>query len=97
MVAIGLLNPTAITLNLAGGVIRLSETVVIVSMYLLGIAVALGSAVLRGQAGLASSQRLAQWSSQDEKLRQEIQSDREKQLEAKIATLEAALQKVLKK
>ena len=39
----------------------------------------------------------SEWQVQDAKLAAEIKSDREKQLEAKIATLEAALSKALKK
>lgn len=40
---------------------------------------------------------LSDWQKQDAKLAAEIKSDREKQLEAKIATLEVALNKALKK
>ena len=43
------------------------------------------------------SKTLAAWQKQDAKLVAEVQSDKEKQLEAKIATLEAALQRALKK
>ena len=38
-----------------------------------------------------------EWDRQDEKLAKEIRSDREKQLEAKIETLEIALKSALKK
>lgn len=43
------------------------------------------------------SQIQEQWQAQDVKLVANLTSDREKQLEAKIATLETALQKALKK
>ena len=43
------------------------------------------------------ARRLSKWQEQDTKLAAEIKSDREKQLEAKIATLEAALKSSLKK
>jgi hypothetical protein len=46
---------------------------------------------------LKSEAKLLQWQAQDAKLAVEIQSDKEKQLEAKIATLEAALNSALKK
>jgi len=41
--------------------------------------------------------KLQEWKNQDAKLAVEVQSDKEKQLEAKIATLEAALNKALGK
>lgn len=41
--------------------------------------------------------KLKEWQEQDAKLALEVQSDKEKQLEAKIATLEAALKQALKK
>ncbi len=46
---------------------------------------------------LKSEAKQLQWQAQDAKLAVEIQSDKEKQLEAKIATLEAALSSALKK
>jgi hypothetical protein len=45
----------------------------------------------------ASSKALTKWEAEDQKLLTQVQTDREKQLEAKIATLETALQKALKK
>ena len=44
-----------------------------------------------------NEKRLEKWQNQDAKLLVEVQSDKEKQLEAKIATLEAALKRALKK
>lgn len=41
--------------------------------------------------------KLKEWQVQDAKLANELQSDKEKQLEAKIATLEAALKQALGK
>jgi hypothetical protein len=41
--------------------------------------------------------KLGQWQAQDAKLAASLVSDKEKQLEAKIATLEAALKNALKK
>ncbi len=41
--------------------------------------------------------KLKEWQQQDAKLAVEVQSDKEKQLEAKIATLETALKQALKK
>lgn len=45
----------------------------------------------------ANSQKLQQWQDQDVKLAASIKSDREKQLEAKITTLESALKQALGK
>ena len=45
----------------------------------------------------ASTKALTKWDVEDQKLLTQVQTDREKQLEAKIATLESALQKALKK
>lgn len=42
-------------------------------------------------------QKLLEWQSQDAKLAVEVESDRVKQLEAKIATLETALESALKR
>lgn len=47
--------------------------------------------------GGKSEQIQTQWQNQDAKLVAEIKSDREKQLEAKIATLETALKSALQK
>jgi hypothetical protein len=41
--------------------------------------------------------KLKEWQTQDQKLAIEVQRDKEKQLEAKIATLEAALKQALNK
>ncbi len=44
-----------------------------------------------------SEKRQLEWAAQDAKLMAEVKSDREKQLEAKIATLETALKQALAK
>lgn len=57
-----------------------------------------GLAVLKLKARQMKGEQIkAEWQAQDAKLANEIASDKEKQLEAKIATLEAALSKALKK
>lgn len=50
-----------------------------------------------GRSEAKSEQRKIEWEIQDAKLIAEVKSDREKQLEAKIATLETALKQALKK
>ena len=54
-------------------------------------------AVLATSGSTLQEARLAEWDRQDAKLKAEVRSDREKQLEAKIATLESALKAALKK
>jgi uncharacterized integral membrane protein len=44
-----------------------------------------------------TSEKVLEWQTQDAKLAAEVKSDREKQLEAKVATLESALKQALKK
>lgn len=57
-----------------------------------------GLAVLKLKSKEMKGEKIkAEWQAQDAKLANEIASDKEKQLEAKIATLEAALSKALKK
>jgi len=46
---------------------------------------------------IQSEKRQLEWAAQDAKLMAEVKSDREKQLEAKIATLETALKQALGK
>jgi len=46
---------------------------------------------------IRSEKRQLEWAAQDAKLVAEVKSDREKQLEAKIATLESALKQALGK
>ncbi len=54
--------------------------------------------VLLSRAKEAKSEKLqVAWQQQDEKLKEELTNDKIKQLEAKIATLDAALKKSLKK
>ena len=65
--------------------------------YALGLAAGLAFLVERGRQAARQDKQLEKWEAQDVKLLTEVKSDKEKQLEAKIATLEAALQKALKK
>lgn len=63
-----------------------------------GIGLLCGLLVIFAQRAKQKGQenKLAQWEAQDVKLAAEVKSDREKQLEAKISTLEAALKTALK-
>jgi hypothetical protein len=71
-------------------------TVVLLS-YLCGLA-SVGSFWLsRKRREQRGEQKIAQWANQDQKLLAEIASDKEKLLEAKIATLDVALKTALRK
>lgn len=65
----------------------------LISGTLAGWSLAQGMAVKQEK----QDRKLQEWQTQDVKLMSQVQSDREKQLEAKIATLETALKSALKK
>lgn len=61
---------------------------------LMGLLWSLGTGAANTEQNIA---KLKEWQQQDNKLAIEVQKDKEKQLEAKIATLEAALKQALNK
>jgi hypothetical protein len=72
--------------------------VLLVISYVAGALIGAGSVVpFIGHGQVENVAKLKEWQQQDAKLALEVQSDREKQLEAKIATLESALKQALKK
>jgi uncharacterized integral membrane protein len=91
------INAAPVTFNLFGAQMSLPEGAVIIGGYIFGVLCTFALLAGRYSAKTTSSQKLLEWQAQDEKLLGQVQTDREKQLEAKIATLEAALQKALKK
>lgn len=97
IVFLSLLNGGPAALNLFGAHMTVPAGAVIIVSYLLGFLCTLLLLITRYTASSASSQRMIEWQAQDAKLLEQVKSDREKQLEAKIATLETALQKALKK
>jgi uncharacterized integral membrane protein len=94
---VGLLNWVTAPFNLLGLSLNLPLGVLLIAGYILGFICTFGLLISQATARTASTQRLAQWQLQDEKLLTQVQSDREKQLEAKIQTLETALQRALDK
>lgn len=78
--------------------VQLPSSVLYILQFVLG-AVAAERAIffLNRKKQVKSGKIQVEWQKQDEKLIKEITSDKEKQLEAKIATLEAALKQALKK
>ncbi len=95
--ALSALNGGAVTFSLFGASLSVSEGVLLGISYVLGVIGTLPLFYARVASKAASEQKLVEWQQQDNKLAQQVQSDKEKQLEAKIATLEAALQKALQR
>ena len=84
---------------LVGGVeFGSSPGLLVLSAYAMGVLLgALSMIPFVGSKQEENVAKLKEWQNQDAKLAIEVQSDKEKQLEAKIATLEAALKAALKK
>lgn len=91
------INITPVPFSLFGAVAYVPQGLLLVSGYVLGVALTLSVFWSRVATAQKSVQALTKWEGEDQKLLQQVQSDKEKQLEAKIATLESALQRALKK
>lgn len=90
-------NTAAIELKLAGVPLVTTTGIEFALAWLLGT---VGAGALFASSvsdKKAQDATLANWQTQDAKLAGQVQSDREKQLEAKIKTLEVALDKALQK
>lgn len=97
-VIVMLSNPQIIQLKLLSQDVSLGSGMFFLAAYLIGLLI--GSAAMFPLIAGKQEQNVAklkEWQEQDAKLAIEVQSDKEKQLEAKIATLEAALKQALKK
>lgn len=93
---VSLANLQPATLALFGSHFELSFGLVMLAALAVGGLTGFAGAGLNvGQA--QGEVRKLEWQAQDAKLAAEVRSDREKQLEAKIATLETALKQALKK
>jgi len=97
VIALAMTNQQQVPVSLFGHPQQISECFLmlagIVGGALAGVAtgsIFLGRAKTQGQ-------KLNQWQVQDAKLIAQVKSDREKQLEAKIATLESALKAALRR
>ena len=95
--ALSFVNGALVSLSLFAASIQVPEGFLLGGGYVLGMVLSLPVVMARLASDKASHKQVAQWQNQDNKLAQQIQSDKEKQLEAKVATLEAALQRALKK
>ncbi|MBX3075842.1 hypothetical protein KF728_20325 [Candidatus Obscuribacterales bacterium] len=95
---LGFMNiSTAVALNLFGATVSTTVGTLVLIGFALGLASAASFNATRAIKDAKSEQNQLTWQKQDEKLAKEIQSDKEKQLEAKIQTLEIALKSALDK
>ncbi len=86
----------SVSYTIASQALQLPLPLVALKFFALGVITMFSIWKIRSKE-LKSEAKQLQWQAQDAKLAVEIQSDKEKQLEAKIATLEAALTSALKK
>ncbi|MBY0358957.1 MAG: hypothetical protein K2W82_13215 [Candidatus Obscuribacterales bacterium] len=91
-------NQTELNLQIASFNTSASAASALIGSYIIGslVGVAAMYMFISGKADKDIA-KLKDWQKQDQKLLKEVQSDKEKQLEAKIATLETALKQALKK
>lgn len=97
LVLVAASNLQPVTMYLFTLVFTVPVALIVAGSFFGGALVMYGFAAQKLSQDKASEKALSKWESEDQKLLQQVQSDREKQLEAKIATLEAALNKALKK
>lgn len=100
MVVVGtmvIMNGTPVSANIFGAQINMTLGTGMLLAYLAACLAFGGAGLLLRQQKVVQDKTLAQWDAQDQKLLQSVQTDREKQLEAKIETLESALKQALKR
>lgn len=90
------MNTQSVELSFVGQKFTVSLALIAVKLFVLGGVTAFCLQRLRRREE-KSEQKQLEWKAQDAKLQAEIQGDTVKLLEAKIATLETALEKALKK
>jgi uncharacterized integral membrane protein len=95
-VVIGAQNCDAVTLKLFGNQMSIPFCAAGLIMFACGGLSTL-PALIRSAKEAKSEQLQVSWQKQDEKLKEELTNDKIKMLEAKIATLDAALKQSLKK
>jgi hypothetical protein len=100
MVVVGtlvIMNGAPVQANLFGAQLSMTMGTGMLVAYLLACLAFGGAACLLKREKVVQDKTLAEWNTQDQKLMQSVQTDREKQLEAKIETLESALKQALKR
>ena len=91
------LNSGAAALNLFGHSVTAPLGAYLLAFFAAGFLCSLSFWSIKLSKARISDAKKVEWEKQDEKLEREIRSDREKQLEAKIETLEIALRTALQK
>lgn len=92
------MSHTPFFIHLFGIELAGSPGLILFISYVIGVFFGAGSVVpFLGSQQADGVAKLKEWKEQDAKLAIEVQSDKEKQLEAKIATLETALKQALGK
>ncbi len=92
---VALSNTTAIKISLLSSTFDFAPGFLALGTFVLGAVSVLSFALIRAGKQITSSKIEGQWEKQDVKLSAEIESDKVKQLEAKITTLEVALKSAL--
>jgi hypothetical protein len=90
-------NQSITTLNIFSMQINLSGGMLVLIGYLIGQTALISYSLTIKTNQQKTNEHLEEWKKQDTKLAASVQSDREKQLEAKIETLESALKQALKR
>lgn len=97
VISLSVMNMTPVAFSMFGATTYLPDGLLLGGGFLAGVLLTLPLYWSRVKTDQASVKTLSKWETEDQKLLHQVQTDREKQLEAKIATLEAALQRALKK
>ena len=90
-------NGAAVPLTLFGSALSVPLGALIAGFFMIGMIAPLSLWSIRASKEIVSDKTQIEWQKQDAKLLTEIESDRIKQLHAKIETLETALKSALKK
>lgn len=90
-------NGAAVTVSLFGAALQAPLAVLIVAFFFAGMIAPMALWSVRTSKEATADKTQLEWQKQDTKLIAEIESDKIKQLQSKIETLEAALDKALKK
>lgn len=90
-------NPQNTSIQFFGTAPSLPLYGVVLISFFIGLVPSIGFSAVKQQKAAISDTKVKEWEKQDEKLITEIESDKVKQLEAKIETLETALKAALGK
>lgn len=88
-------NTSPVKISLLGSGLDLAPGFLALGTFVLGAVSVLSFALVRQGKKMASDKIVGEWEKQDQKLQNEVQSDKVRLLEAKIETLETALKSAL--